>query len=415
MRDALELDLLGVVEATDKSSAVESSWDYLIHYGRLFKHLRDAPINFIEIGTGRGASLKVWKSFFRNARIIGIGINPNAVQFADDRVAIEIGSQDDPGFLAQVCAKYPPTIVIDDGSHRASHMIYTFERVFPSLLPGGIYIIEDLALHFGENANDWKDENEAPAADHFLGIARSLLARVIPTSADGGTFRYILEHVDSIEIIRSAVAVHKKPAPPELSAALDFIDEYLRGRTPDAAVHQRLARFILSHSGSPDRAVAELQRAMQIGSQSPQLVRTCADIYAHHNRLAEALAMVEPGAAFFEDAELWHYAGHLNLGLRNHAAAADAFAKAVELNPSHPTFAYHLSLALEQLGKFPEALSAAQRGLDAAIGSQHESALRQFVEHLRDKITIHDKLMAQSARETRSEGEGELLVSFPPN
>jgi hypothetical protein len=393
MVTALELDLLGVVEATDKSSAVDSSWDYLVHYGRMFKCFQDKPINFIEIGTGRGASLRVWKSFFRQARIIGIGINPNAVQFADDRVTIEIGSQDDPGFLARVCAKYPPTIVIDDGSHRANHMIYTFERVFPSLLPGGIYIIEDLALHFGEHANDWKDENDAPAADHFLGIARSLLARAFPTPADWGTSRYNLEHIDRIDIIRSAVAIYKKPPPPDLSAALDFIEDYLRGRAPDAAVHERLAEFILRHSGSPDRAAAELQRAMQIGGQSPRLMRACADVFAQSNRLEDALAVLVPGAALFRDAELWFYAGQLNVNLRDHPAAADAFAKAVELNPSHPTFAYHLSLALEQLGKLPEALSAAQRGLDAAMGSQHEGPLRQLVGRLRDIITVQDKLM----------------------
>jgi len=54
-----DLDIIGVLEGTDKSSSVSSAWDYLRHYQALFAPWRDQPINFIEIGVGRGASLNL--------------------------------------------------------------------------------------------------------------------------------------------------------------------------------------------------------------------------------------------------------------------------------------------------------------------------------------------------------------------
>merc|ERR1712048_558381 len=36
--------------------------------------------------------------------------------------------------------------IIDDGSHFNSHILTTFHALWPSLLPGGFYFIEDLQL-----------------------------------------------------------------------------------------------------------------------------------------------------------------------------------------------------------------------------------------------------------------------------
>lgn len=68
------LDVLGILEGTDKNSARH---DYLRYYATIFSHLRDAKFNLIEIGVSRGASLWTWKSYFRHAQIVGIDINPD--------------------------------------------------------------------------------------------------------------------------------------------------------------------------------------------------------------------------------------------------------------------------------------------------------------------------------------------------
>ena len=35
-------------------------------------------------------------------------------------------------------------VILDDGSHIPEHQILTFNTLFPSVVPGGIYIIEDV-------------------------------------------------------------------------------------------------------------------------------------------------------------------------------------------------------------------------------------------------------------------------------
>jgi len=163
------MNQLGVLEGTDKSS---QGWDYLRHYEAWFSRWKDEEINLIEIGVAGGSSLHVWQRFFSKANIIGIDVNPQCARFANKRVSIEIGSQEDPSFLHHVCAKYPPTIVIDDGSHQAHHIIYTFEQMFPCLLPGGIYIVADLGFHFGEDAKSWAEVEGYNPPQYFPVVSR---------------------------------------------------------------------------------------------------------------------------------------------------------------------------------------------------------------------------------------------------
>ncbi len=145
------LDLIGISEGTDKHSLLH---DYLRHYERMFDRFRAAEIDLIEIGVANGASLRTWRRFFSKARIIGIDVVQACQVFADEanHVIVEIGSQDDPGFLLNIGRRYQPSIIIDDGSHIASHIQFSFETLFPALQPGGCYVIEDIMFHFGSDA-----------------------------------------------------------------------------------------------------------------------------------------------------------------------------------------------------------------------------------------------------------------------
>ena len=383
------LNIIGVIEGTDKSSSIDSSWDYLRHYEIIFESFRNEPINFIEIGVLHGASLKVWKSFFTRARFIGIDIAPASRRFADDRVSIEIGSQDDPGFLAQVCAKYPPSIIVDDGSHRADHIMYTFERMFPAMLAGGIYIVEDVAFHFGENAKHWKGTAEASPVDYFMRMVRSCLARSVQDVPAVGTARYTLQTVDAIEVVPGALVIHKKAASPNIRDALDFADEYLRGREPDANIHQRIGQFILRHDGPLDRAEAELKRAIEIGGETPERLHICSEIYAKEQRLPEAAAMAERAASLSRDAHRWNHAGKLRTAHGDHAAAASAYRHATAIQPGNVEFALRLSDALERQGKLAEALAALQRDLKVAVGTAEAQTLHNRTNTLKDKMGAH--------------------------
>jgi Tfp pilus assembly protein PilF len=330
--------------------------------------------------------LKVWKAFFTRAHIIGVDINPTCARFADDRVSIEIGSQDDPGFLLELAAKYPPSIIIDDGSHRTDHVIYTFERLFPSLLPGGIYIVEDLDLHIRE-PKKWQGPGGGSPSDYFLNVARSCLARSVQGAADWGTVHYTLDHVDDVEFVRGATIVHKIATKQNITSALDFADVYLDGRASEAAVHERLSQFILRHDGPPERAETELRRAIELGGETPGVLRNYAHIRLREQRLPEAAVLAERCATVAEDdPHAWDFAGSVHTRNGDHAAAARAFGRAVALRPGNPGFALALSQSLQRIGRLKEALSAARQGLEVATGTAQEEVLRKRVERLLTKV-----------------------------
>ena len=124
-------------------------------YHQLFTHLRDKPIRLLEIGIGGyqfaklgGASLAMWADYFPNGRILGIDVCAKTLDLGP-RVAVRQGSQDDAAFLSHMSAEHGPfDIVIDDGSHVPAHVIASFTVLFPLLVDGGLYVIEDVQTTF---------------------------------------------------------------------------------------------------------------------------------------------------------------------------------------------------------------------------------------------------------------------------
>jgi tetratricopeptide (TPR) repeat protein len=127
-------------------------------YHELFCHLRDRPIQLLEIGVGGdalktsgGASLAMWAEYFANGQITGIDITEKHLTL-DPRVRVYRGSQDDSALLKKVCDERGPfDIVIDDGSHVPKHVVASFHILFPVLRDGGMYLIEDVQTTFWPN------------------------------------------------------------------------------------------------------------------------------------------------------------------------------------------------------------------------------------------------------------------------
>jgi hypothetical protein len=124
-------------------------------YHELFFRLRDRPIRLLEIGVGGydlktagGASLAMWADYFPNGQITGIDIAEKRLTL-DPRVKLFRGSQADAAFLQAVRDERGPfDIIIDDGSHLPKHVVTSFHNLFPSLVDGGMYVIEDVQTTF---------------------------------------------------------------------------------------------------------------------------------------------------------------------------------------------------------------------------------------------------------------------------
>lgn len=144
------LNEIGIKHGTDKSSEIHN---YLVKYEKYFPYKREDSLKLLEIGVLHGESLRMWKEYFYNSEIIGIDLNPDSKQHEESRIEIEVGSQHDSKFLEEVGKKYESfDMIIDDGSHVNSHVIFSFEKLFKFLKPGGLYVVEDSCTSYW---SDW--------------------------------------------------------------------------------------------------------------------------------------------------------------------------------------------------------------------------------------------------------------------
>jgi hypothetical protein len=113
----------------------------------------------LEIGVDRGGSLQMWRRYLHpDSTIVGIDVNPYCKQFDDpgNNLHVRIGSQEDTRFLRTITDEFGAfDVILDDGSHMASHMIDTFRYLFPNTLcDGGVYVVEDIHSNFWTEYRD---------------------------------------------------------------------------------------------------------------------------------------------------------------------------------------------------------------------------------------------------------------------
>lgn len=131
----MTLEELSVKYQTDKGSLRHRYCDI---YDELFAPLKDKPINLLEVGVQFGYSLRMWRDYFPQARIIGLDSIDNNVAVMQG-VEIYIVDAYKPGLLLE-----PQDIIIDDGSHH-SYDQEAFVRLYWKFVkPGGYLIVEDI-------------------------------------------------------------------------------------------------------------------------------------------------------------------------------------------------------------------------------------------------------------------------------
>jgi tetratricopeptide (TPR) repeat protein len=286
--EQLALDTLGILAGTDKSSI---GWDYLRHYQRELSPFRDQQINLLEIGVAGGSSLQIWNQFFSLAEIIGIDITPECKRFAGGRIKVEIGSQVDPVFLDQVCDAYPPTVIIDDGSHRADHIRFSFEHLFPRLSHGGCYVVEDLHFHYSPpHAESWRGDATASPQEYFMSLANKVLAAEFGGSFSALPPQGILAAVDRIAILPRAIVIWKV-------SAVDLDSRVSRWETLANASQKdynwtRLSRLLLD-AGSFDRAEHAARMGLALNVHNVENHLSLAAVFERKGNLAAALSTLE--------------------------------------------------------------------------------------------------------------------------
>lgn len=126
---------------------------YTAPYSLFFEPLKHKPIKFAEVGVYRGASVRVWRAFFSEARLYGYDIDEQNLDIirqmnlpdthlyrldASTSEAIQERFQQDTqdGELFDV--------ILDDASHSVQDQCTMIETALPFLKKGGLLIIEDI-------------------------------------------------------------------------------------------------------------------------------------------------------------------------------------------------------------------------------------------------------------------------------
>jgi SAM-dependent methyltransferase len=144
------LNDLGKIYGSDKHDAAHTfdRLTYLDVYAKYLEELRDRPVSMLELGVRDGKSLLMWERYFPQGRIYGIDIDPRCSEFAGDRKEVAIGSQGDVEFLKSVFGGRQFDVILDDASHVNTLSRISFENLFDRVVPGGLYIIEDLGCSY---------------------------------------------------------------------------------------------------------------------------------------------------------------------------------------------------------------------------------------------------------------------------
>ena len=142
-----ELDIIAKKHGTDKST---NEHGYTPYYERLLSHLRNKPVELLEIGVRQGWSHQMWTDYFPYGKISGIDncfeseFNSNHAHLTAKNIIIYYGNQEDKEFLDSALQDTQFDIIIDDGGHQMHEHQLSLIYLFDKLKSGGIYFIEDL-------------------------------------------------------------------------------------------------------------------------------------------------------------------------------------------------------------------------------------------------------------------------------
>lgn len=136
---------------TDKGDKHFEAHNYAHVYEKYLGEFRDDYIRYVEIGINDPrfplASAHMWNTYFPNGRYHGIDINlgdlrrfyelyPHAkIYYVDQTNASQLAD-----FAEETCAY---RFIVDDGIHTHEAQMTSFNVLFPYLLSGGYYFIED--------------------------------------------------------------------------------------------------------------------------------------------------------------------------------------------------------------------------------------------------------------------------------
>lgn len=253
---------IGQVESDEGSLGLEDGCfvlyktrPHIEEYARYWSSRPDfQPRNVFELGMWDGGSVALWFELFQPRKHVGVDLAADRdtrylehyvrSRALEDRIAAHWGvDQSDKERLRGIVAEEfdgPLDLVIDDACHLYGPTRASLEALFPSLRPGGLYVIEDWAW------GHW----EALAPPLHPDVNATALTRlVVELTAVLGTAGGIVEGIDARG---GFVVVERGPA------ELDPLGFRLDRHIDWTGSRRRSARW---RAGAPVRALRRLLRS----------------------------------------------------------------------------------------------------------------------------------------------------------
>ncbi len=183
---------------TNDKRIIHKWMHYFPAYEQHFQRYINRPMVFWEIGCGEGGSLQMWKRFFGpHARIVGLDIRPECMEFEENQISVRIGDQSDPAFLKKILDEFgPPDVILDDGSHIMSHVVASFRYLYPRMDKAGVYMVED--MHTAYWSKDY--EGGLKKAGTFIELSKDLIDELNADHTQGA--------LEPTEFTRSTLSMH---------------------------------------------------------------------------------------------------------------------------------------------------------------------------------------------------------------
>lgn len=181
---------------------------YFDIYHRHFERYRGRPVTVVEFGVAQGGSLQMWKSYFGpDARVCGVDVDPRCKTLEEDQIEIFIGDQADRSFLSHLREQIGEAdIVIDDGGHHMDQQIATFEEMFPLVVSGGAFLVEDVHTSYWRQFGGGYRKKGT-----FVEYAKGLIDRLHAWHSESGELKadYYTRHIKAMHVYGSVMVFDK--------------------------------------------------------------------------------------------------------------------------------------------------------------------------------------------------------------
>jgi len=217
-------------------------WDpYFDVYEKHFRKFVGKSPKILEIGIYKGGSAEMWLKYFgEGTTIVGVDINPECKQYATPDFEVVIGDAGDLMFWNKF-QLFPNDydIIIDDGGHHMDQQIFTLQKTWNSLKPGGVYLCEDTHTSYWDHWPNAGYQKPSSFIEYSKGIIDGLHADHTTKGPDGETFvgpkikRPIGSQVAGISFYDSMVVIDKKLEDKPFKRVFSHVQEVEPPKTED--------------------------------------------------------------------------------------------------------------------------------------------------------------------------------------